>query len=52
VNEILTLCENERDNISVVIAGYEDEFQKKFFCVQRRFEVKIQGAHVRRLRQK
>jgi replication-associated recombination protein RarA len=32
VNEILTLCENERDNISVVLAGYEDEFQKKFFA--------------------
>lgn len=32
VNEILTLCENERDKISVVIAGYEDEFEKKFFA--------------------
>jgi hypothetical protein len=31
VNELLTLCENERDSISVILAGYEDEFQKKFF---------------------
>lgn len=32
VNELLTLCENDRDNISVILAGYEDEFQKKFFA--------------------
>ena len=32
VNELLTLCENERDKISVILAGYEDEFQKKFFA--------------------
>ncbi|KAL3919021.1 MAG: hypothetical protein SGILL_003962 [Bacillariaceae sp.] len=32
VNELLTLCENERDNISVILAGYEDDFEKKFFA--------------------
>lgn len=32
VNELLTLCENERDKISVILAGYEDDFQKKFFA--------------------
>ncbi len=31
VNELLTLCEDKRDNISVILAGYEDDFQKKFF---------------------
>ncbi len=31
VNEILTLCENQRDDISVILAGYEDDFDKKFF---------------------
>ena len=31
VNEILTLCENRRDEISVILAGYEDDFEKKFF---------------------
>jgi len=32
VNELLTLCEDQRDNISVILAGYEDDFQKKFFA--------------------
>ena len=32
VNELLTLCENDRDKISVILAGYEDDFQKKFFA--------------------
>jgi len=32
VNELLTLCENKRDSISVILAGYEDDFQKKFFA--------------------
>ena len=31
VNEILTVCENRRDEISVILAGYEDQFEKKFF---------------------
>ena len=31
VNEILTECENNRDQISVILAGYEDDFEKKFF---------------------
>eukprot|EP00934_Nitzschia_sp_Nitz4_P008360 Nitzschia sp. Nitz4//scaffold84_size84139//17889//22709//NITZ4_005193-RA/size84139-augustus-gene-0.44-mRNA-1//-1//CDS//3329559018//8350//frame0 len=31
VNELLTLCENERDNISVILAGYESDFDNKFF---------------------
>jgi AAA lid domain len=32
VNELLTLCENKRDKISVILAGYEDDFEKKFFA--------------------
>jgi hypothetical protein len=32
VNELLTLCENKRENISVILAGYEDDFEKKFFA--------------------
>jgi hypothetical protein len=32
VNELLTLCENKRDDISVILAGYEDDFEKKFFA--------------------
>lgn len=32
VNELLTLCENKRDEISVILAGYEDDFEKKFFA--------------------
>ncbi|GKY97164.1 hypothetical protein MPSEU_000674800 [Mayamaea pseudoterrestris] len=32
VNELLTLTENDRDRISVILAGYEDDFQKKFFA--------------------
>ena len=32
VNELLTLCENRRDEISVILAGYEDDFHKKFFA--------------------
>lgn len=32
VNELLTLCEDDRDKISVILAGYEDDFQKKFFA--------------------
>lgn len=32
VNELLTLCEDHRDKISVILAGYEDDFQKKFFA--------------------
>lgn len=31
VNVILTVCENRRDEISVILAGYEDGFEKKFF---------------------
>eukprot|EP00978_Attheya_sp_CCMP212_P007254 scaffold16880_cov36-Attheya_sp.AAC.1 len=31
VSEILTLSENKRDRVSLVLAGYEDEFQEKFF---------------------
>jgi replication-associated recombination protein RarA len=31
VNEMLTLCENDRDKISFILAGYEDEFQERFF---------------------
>ena len=31
VNEILTLCENERENLSLILAGYEDEFQERLF---------------------
>ena len=31
VNERLTLCENERDKISLILAGYEDELQERFF---------------------
>ena len=31
VNELLTLCENQRDRISVILAGYEDEFQRSSF---------------------
>ena len=30
-NEILTVCENQRESISLILAGYEDEFQEKFF---------------------
>jgi AAA lid domain len=30
-NHILTLCENERDNLSLILAGYDDDFQEKFF---------------------
>ncbi len=32
VNEILTLSENKRDEISIILAGYEDDFNKKFFA--------------------
>ena len=32
VNELLTLCETNRDEISVILAGYEDDFEKKFFA--------------------
>ena len=32
VNELLTLCENQKEDISVILAGYEDDFQKKFFA--------------------
>jgi len=32
VNELLTLCENNREDISVILAGYEDDFEKKFFA--------------------
>lgn len=32
VNEILTLSENKRDEISLILAGYEDDFNKKFFA--------------------
>ncbi len=31
VNEILRLCEDQRDDISVILAGYEDDFDEKFF---------------------
>lgn len=31
VNELLTLCEDKRDKISVILAGYEDDFEEKFF---------------------
>ena len=30
-NEILTVCENQRESLSLVLAGYEDEFQERFF---------------------
>ncbi|CAB9509012.1 NFX1-type zinc finger-containing protein 1 [Seminavis robusta] len=30
-NHILTLCENERDNLSLILAGYEDDFQERFY---------------------
>lgn len=32
VNELLTLSENKRDEISFILAGYEDDFDKKFFA--------------------
>jgi replication-associated recombination protein RarA len=32
VNELLTLCENKRDKISVILAGYEDDFEKIIFA--------------------
>uniref|UniRef100_A0A7S2JRL8 AAA+ ATPase domain-containing protein n=2 Tax=Leptocylindrus danicus TaxID=163516 RepID=A0A7S2JRL8_9STRA len=32
VNELLTLTENNRDSISVILAGYEDDFNKKLFA--------------------
>lgn len=32
VNELLTLCENERENISVILAGYESDFNEKLFA--------------------
>jgi replication-associated recombination protein RarA len=32
VNELLTLCEDKRDEISVILAGYEDDFDKKLFA--------------------
>jgi replication-associated recombination protein RarA len=32
VNELLTMCEDDRDKISVILAGYEDEFQKKLYA--------------------
>lgn len=31
VNELLTLTENSRDSISVILAGYEDDFNAKLF---------------------
>eukprot|EP00521_Asterionellopsis_glacialis_P011013 CAMPEP_0195308186 /NCGR_PEP_ID=MMETSP0707-20130614/38095_1 /TAXON_ID=33640 /ORGANISM="Asterionellopsis glacialis, Strain CCMP134" /LENGTH=1429 /DNA_ID=CAMNT_0040372445 /DNA_START=1573 /DNA_END=5859 /DNA_ORIENTATION=+ len=31
VNELLTVSENMRDKTSIILAGYEDDFQKKFF---------------------
>ena len=31
VNELLTICENDRENISVILAGYEDDFNDKLF---------------------
>ena len=32
VNEILTTCENQRESISLILAGYQDEFEKKLFA--------------------
>jgi replication-associated recombination protein RarA len=32
VNELLTMAEDKRDEISFILAGYEDDFEKKFFA--------------------
>jgi replication-associated recombination protein RarA len=32
VNELLTMAEDKRDDISFILAGYEDDFEKKFFA--------------------
>lgn len=32
VNELLTLSEDKRDEISFILAGYEDEFEARFFA--------------------
>ena len=31
-NELLTLAENERDRLSFILAGYEDEINDKMFA--------------------
>lgn len=32
VNELLTVCENKRDELSVILAGYADDFQTKLYA--------------------
>ncbi|CAK9039190.1 Protein CbbX, partial [Durusdinium trenchii] len=32
VNELVTLTENERDRLTVILAGYEDDMNNKFFA--------------------
>ena len=45
VNELLTLCENNRDKISVILAGYEDDFEKKFFAYNEGLKSRFRMCH-------
>lgn len=45
VNELLTLCEDHREQISVILAGYEDDFQKKFFSYNDGLQSRFRMCH-------
>lgn len=45
VNELLTLCETNRDEISVILAGYEDDFEKKFFAYNEGLKSRFRMCH-------